>query len=160
MTHLGILLWMNDRKEFFLSEKSSWLEVIKFTRNTSFHSLVLRLNVKIDGNWKNAVLAYNPIVGCLISSRFLFKQDPRANCAKIWLTNRSVYSLVWKECFSYMLDHYDAEFNHFKCRGWFWQGWWKTTVWLTRWWSQCKPRLLLSSNQVSRQTFRKDDLTR
>ena len=38
--------------------------------------MLLRLNVKADGKWKNAVLAYNPIVGCLISSRFLFKQDP------------------------------------------------------------------------------------
>ena len=74
---------MDDHKDFFLSGKSSWLEVLKFTQNTLFDSLVLRLNVKTDEKWKNAVLAYNPIVGCLISSRFLFKQDPRANCAKV-----------------------------------------------------------------------------
>ena len=74
---------MDDHKDFFRSGKSSWLEVLKFTQNTLFDSLVLRLNVKTDEKWKNAVLAYNPIVGCLISSRFLFKQDPRANCAKV-----------------------------------------------------------------------------
>ena len=61
---------------FFLSGNSSSIEVLKFTRITLFDSLVLSLNVKTDGKWKNAVLAYNPIVGCLISSRFLFKQDP------------------------------------------------------------------------------------
>ena len=61
---------------FFLSGNRSSIEVLKFTRITLFDSLVLSLNVKTDGKWKNAVLAYNPIVGCLISSRFLFKQDP------------------------------------------------------------------------------------
>ena len=147
MTYLGILLWIDGHKDFFLSGKSSWLDVFRFTRKTLFDSLVLRLNVKADGKWKNAVLAYNPIVGCLISSRFLFKQDPRANCAKVWLTNRSVYSLVWKGCFTYMLDHLGAEFNHFKCRRWIWQFDKQLTDWPGGWSKYPSARLLLPSSE-------------
>ena len=67
--------------------------------------MLLRLNVKADGKWKNAVLAYNPIVGCLISSRFLFKQDPAGQTVQKsdWLTGLCT---VWSgKDVLLMLDH-------------------------------------------------------